>query len=84
MSTLISDCLSYNKASMMDCMLTVDAAPSSPGGLPGAPVISCLDYEKKDMLECLTGVGGNCCYVVGMAWCPVLINGVPFSIFNNG
>lgn len=84
MSTLISQCLNYDKAALMDCLTGVTVATPSGPAVTAGLLSSCQDYDKKDLLECLTGVGDACCFVVGIEGCALLLDGEPFSIFDNG
>jgi hypothetical protein len=44
-------------------------------------ISECINVDMKGMLECLTGIGAECCYVLGFEGCTILIEGQPITIF---
>lgn len=81
---LIVDCLDKHAGDLSECLLNPGNGATPGGGWAEVLAATCNDYDRKAMVECLTGAGDNCCFVLGIAGCDLLIGGQPVTIFNNG
>lgn len=78
---LIVDCLNKAAEDIAGCLTSVGLGAEPGQAWSDTPAATCNSYDRKGMIGCLTGAAEQCCYVLGVNGCSLMINNQVVTIF---
>ena len=78
---LIVDCLNKTAEDVVECLTAVGQGAAPGYAWSDTPASTCSSYDRKEMIGCLTGAAEQCCYVLGINGCSLMIDNQVVTIF---